>query len=315
MTPPSETPTLPPTVRRPLAGHEKLLTGGAVVGILVIAASILALPAPGDGGRLPMPVVSVRQVLPAPRVADATVPAPDSTTPARVAPPVALTTPGTTAAPPVPKPTPPVGALPKPSKPTAKTEVKASTAANKRDVQATKAASKTPSTAVPTANEETRTASETRPIRVVSQCEQSFTSHDWPAAFDACSNEAARGTRTAQRHLAVLYLDGHGTKRNEREAVRLFTDAANGGDTESMVQLANALERGRGTPKDEAGALRWYQKAGDSGMAAAQYAVGEAYERGHLGLKKDKLQAIAWYQKAAEHGFGDAARKVRDLSK
>ena len=58
-----------------------------------------------------------------------------------------------------------------------------------------------------------------------------------------------------------------------------------------------------------------YQSAADKGNAAAQYALGQVYEHGHLDLKKDKAQALTWYQKAAAQGFGDAAKKVRDLSK
>ena len=40
-------PAAPPPARRALAAHEKFVMSGAVIGILVIATSILALPAPG----------------------------------------------------------------------------------------------------------------------------------------------------------------------------------------------------------------------------------------------------------------------------
>ena len=48
---------------------------------------------------------------------------------------------------------------------------------------------------------------------------------------------------------------------------------------------------------------------------AAQYALGQAYERGRLSAPKDKRPALEWYRKAAEQNYGDAADKVRDLSR
>jgi len=318
MPPLSDTPDTPHT-RRPLAGHQKLFVGGGALGIVIIGACILALPAPSDGRNVPLPVVTV--ALPTPRVADAPVSPRDSIIPASVtavapASVVAVTKPRTPVTQPPQNAIQPSGSARQSSALKAKTAVKAPAVAKTRESQATtKTAPKTAGRAVDAAVAETPPAARSRPVRVVSACEEHYVAQDWAAAFDACSTEATRGTRTAQRRLAVLYLDGRGTKRNEQEAVRLFTDAATAGDTDAMFQLADALARGRGTRKDEAGAVRWYEKAGDGGIAAAQYALGQAYERGRLGLKKDKGQAITWYQRAANEGFGDAAKKVRDLSK
>jgi TPR repeat protein len=148
-----------------------------------------------------------------------------------------------------------------------------------------------------------------------SLCDEHVTAEAWNDAFEACTAEASQGRAIAQRRLANLYLEGLGTGRNETFATKFFTDAANNGDVESMYQFAVSLERGRGIKKDQSAALRWYTRAGDGGHAAAQYALGQAYERGRLSASKDKRQALEWYRKAAEQNFGDAANKVRDLSR
>lgn len=148
-----------------------------------------------------------------------------------------------------------------------------------------------------------------------SECEARVAAEVWSDAFAPCNDEAARGVTLAQRRVAVMYLNGRGVARDESQATHWFSEAANGGDVESMYQFAVSLEKGRGIKKDQSSALRWYTRAGDGGNAAAQYAVAQAYEKGRLGADKNRSQALEWYRKAAAQDYGDAHNKVRELTK
>ncbi|MBL0173363.1 MAG: sel1 repeat family protein [Gemmatimonadaceae bacterium] len=279
---PSSQPPAPPPTRRALDAHEKVIIGVTVPGLMVVAIALLTLPSPdaGDARVAPM-VTAVRAPVAAPVVDSAR--QVDSVVPAL---PIA------------PKPT----AVTKPALAKAKEQAKAPAPTP----APSKSAAKVP-TPPRVADNPTR--------RRGSLCEQHVTAGAWNDAFDACASEAASGKALAQRQLAMLYLEGRGTGRSDQQATKWFTDAANNGDIESMFQFALALERGRGIKKDQSAALRWYTRAADGGHAAAQYALGQAYERGRLGARKDKRQALEWYRKAADQNFGDAADKVRALTR
>lgn len=289
---PSSSPPPPPPSRRALDAHEKVIIGVAAVSLVVIAVAILTLPAPDAMATRAAPMIADAAVPP-------TAPRPDSLRRAdsrsdSVA--TAIASSPKAAVDEKPAVTKPVAA--KPVVVPALSRPKAPPPAAKKAV--------TPPTAPGKA---------TAARRRGSLCDEHVTAEAWNDAFEACTAEASQGRAIAQRRLAMLYLEGLGTGRNETFATKFFTDAANNGDVESMFQFAVSLERGRGIKKDQSAALRWYTRAGDGGHAAAQYALGQAYERGRLSASKDKRQALEWYRKAAEQHFGDAANKVRDLSR
>ncbi|MGZ8942198.1 MAG: tetratricopeptide repeat protein, partial [Methylobacter sp.] len=70
---------------------------------------------------------------------------------------------------------------------------------------------------------------------------------------------------------------------------------------------------GRGVPKDEREAVAWYRKAAEQGDAAAQYNLGWMYDHGQ-GVAKDEREAVAWYRKAAEQGDEDAKTRLNRLN-
>ncbi|MEQ1691727.1 MAG: hypothetical protein ABMA00_10595 [Gemmatimonas sp.] len=279
--PPSQPPTPPPS-RRVLDAHEKVIIGSAVVGLLLTAVAVLTLPAPDASESRVAPMVTVVQTpVLAPRV---------DSTPTMSSPTTAKADSNTTLA--VSKSKPPVAKVPAVKPPAVKPKpipVKV----------VTKPVAEKPANA----------------RRRGSLCEEHVTAQAWNDAFEACTAEASSGKPLAQRRLALMYLAGSGTGRSDQQATKWFTDAANNGDVESMYQFALSLERGRGIKKDQSAALRWYTRAGDGGHAAAQYALGQAYERGRLSAPKDKRQALDWYRKAEAQNYGDAATKVRELSR
>ena len=290
----SPTPPAPPPSRRVFDSGEKVTIGSTVIGLIVVAVAVLTVPPPDAGETRAAPMMAIVTVSapPAPRVSIPPV------TPSAI--PSAIPSP----------PAPPIDVAAAPAATVAKSLAVTSTVAKPTVGAVTKPAVTKLKSAKP---EPKKPANATR-VRA-SQCEQLAAAAQWNDAFDACVKEAAQGKRAAQRRLALLYLEGRGTGRNESQATKWFADAANGGDVESMFQLAVSLERGRGTRKDPSVALGWYTRAGDEGHAAAQYALGQAHEKGRLGVKKDKRKALEWYRLAADQNYSDAEKKVRDLSR
>lgn len=289
--PSSPTPPPPPS-RRPLDAHERLIIALASCALAALAVAIFTLPAPGDAVSSAAPAVALtsRESL-----ADSAARA-DSTR-----------------------------ALLARERADSLLEdslrVAAIARARADSMQAAarmkKAKVVAPSAAKPVAAKPSPAKVEpVKPTRSrVSECEARVIAEVWSDAFAPCSADASRGVALAQRRVAAMYLSGRGTARDEAQATHWFSEAANGGDVESMYQFAVSLEKGRGIKKDQAGALRWYTRAGDGGNAAAQYALGQAYEKGRLTADKNKGVALEWYRKAAAQLYGDAQNKVRELTK
>ncbi|NNL84081.1 MAG: hypothetical protein HKP27_00425 [Myxococcales bacterium] len=81
-------------------------------------------------------------------------------------------------------------------------------------------------------------------------------------------------------------------------ALRVWKDAAEGGDATAQNYVGEIYERGLGTSPDYAAAAHWYRKAAEQNFAAAQINLGQLYERG-LGVSADMETAVSWYRKAS----------------
>jgi len=62
-----------------------------------------------------------------------------------------------------------------------------------------------------------------------------------------------------------MQMNGSGTPRNEGEAVRWFTNAAERGNPDAMRNLALAYRTGRGVTADPQRAQEWEQRATAAG--------------------------------------------------
>lgn len=144
-------------------------------------------------------------------------------------------------------------------------------------------------------------------------CRTAMASASWRDAYPACGRAATAGSIAAARSVAMLFLNGNGVRRSDDSAMHWFDRAARGGDAESMYELGVGFEKGHGVDKNQATALDWYTRAASAGNATAQFVAGEAFEKGRLGAPKDKARALDWYRKAAAQGNRDAAAKVREL--
>jgi uncharacterized protein len=84
-------------------------------------------------------------------------------------------------------------------------------------------------------------------------------------------------------------------------AVKEFRASAEKGDADSQFNLGLMYEQGLGVSKDEKEAIAWYQKSAMQGNSNAQYNLGVLYENGR-GSAVDFAKANQWYRKAAVQG-------------
>lgn len=144
-------------------------------------------------------------------------------------------------------------------------------------------------------------------------CQQQMAARAWAGAYQVCVRAAHSGSASSAGFVGLLFQHGNGVRRSDDSAAAWFTIAARGGNAGAMSQLGDAYERGHGVHKDQAAALDWYTRAANAGDAAGQYALGQAYEKGRLGMPKDRAKALQWYRKAATQGYKDAATRVHRL--
>ena len=112
---------------------------------------------------------------------------------------------------------------------------------------------------------------------------------------------AEQGDRTAQHHLAWLYLIGRGVPQDDEEAVRWFRKAAEQGDSDAQTNLGSLYLLGDRIPQDYTKALKWLSAAAAQGHPMAQTKLGIMYEDGH-GVSQDRVQAHMWFSLAAAEG-------------
>jgi len=110
---------------------------------------------------------------------------------------------------------------------------------------------------------------------------------------------AAQSLPVAQRELGLLYQ----TRSTQRaQALSLFEQAAQAGDTEAAFRLAELLRNGApGVPPAPAAAAHWYAQAAYGQHARAALMLGLLYKNGE-GIERNDLQAAHWLGVASELG-------------
>jgi TPR repeat protein len=129
--------------------------------------------------------------------------------------------------------------------------------------------------------------------------------HDYAAGVDIFRPLAEKGNARAQMALGMMYRDGHGVDRDDKEAVKWFRASADQGYAEGEKDLGWMYLLGRGVDKDEEAAAKWTLKAAKQGNMLAQTGVGEMYRDGQ-GVKQDDAAALLWFGKAANQGEEEA---------
>ncbi|KAG5180438.1 hypothetical protein JKP88DRAFT_323850 [Tribonema minus] len=113
------------------------------------------------------------------------------------------------------------------------------------------------------------------------------------AAAAMYARAAEMGHPKAQHNLAAMYEKGvSGMAKDDREAVRLFTLAAEAGLAESSYSLAMHFKLGLGCEQDDGKCVHYLERASGQGLPKAQFNLGLMYEKGR-GIAPDVLAAEA----------------------
>ena len=114
----------------------------------------------------------------------------------------------------------------------------------------------------------------------------------------------ALGQPTDQRIMGQLRTGGtFFLKLDPAKAADWYMRAAQGGDAEAQLLLAQALRNGQGLPRDPEGALRWAQAAADQGHPDAMVLCGDLLSQSNPEAAKNLYrQALSTYLERAGKG-------------
>ena len=118
----------------------------------------------------------------------------------------------------------------------------------------------------------------------------------------ACLIQTAEvGEVSAAYQLGERYRLGSEVPLDNREALRWYRVAAEGGDAQAQNDLATMLLNELGCERDPAQAVQWYRKSAEQGLAIAQYNLAKRYLHGD-GIEQDYARALEWFRRAAVQG-------------
>ena len=117
---------------------------------------------------------------------------------------------------------------------------------------------------------------------------------------------AEQGHAKAQTHLGWMYYNGDGVTKNGREAVKWLRLAAEQGYTEAQIGLGLVYANSDGVLENDREAVKWFRLAAEQGDALAQSALGGMYAGGE-GVIQDYIEAYIWYSLAVANGNNDSS--------
>lgn len=130
-----------------------------------------------------------------------------------------------------------------------------------------------------------------------------FENRDYTSALQHIEPLARSGDLAAMTLLGRVYDEGF---HEPLKALPWYRQAAEKGDADAQVQLAELYDAGEGVPADMDAAVFWYEKAAAQGHEEAELALAQYYSD-DLG---DNLRAKGYYQQAADQGSEVAQLKL-----
>jgi hypothetical protein len=115
---------------------------------------------------------------------------------------------------------------------------------------------------------------------------------------------ANQGDVDSQLDLAEMYYEGRGLKKDHAEALKWYRKAAEKSDPLAQFWIGRLYSRGEGVTKDARAAVNWFRLSADQNLAMAQYELGVLFYNG-TGVDKNQTRAAYWFRRAALQG--DAA--------
>jgi tetratricopeptide (TPR) repeat protein len=130
---------------------------------------------------------------------------------------------------------------------------------------------------------------------------------DFKEALRLFTIAAEQGHPKAQFYVGRMYHLGHATRKNGPKAEFWYLKAGNNGNATAWNNLANIYMGRSGVPYNPKKVIECYQKSVDLGNGMAASNLGYIYQYGRHGQKADLDKAIDYYEKAAKLGYTDAA--------
>jgi len=122
--------------------------------------------------------------------------------------------------------------------------------------------------------------------------------------------EAANaGDSKSMMKLGEMYSNGAGVSTNNTDAFHWYVKAADAGDPQAMLHLGAMYSLGMGVSQNFHEAAHWFQLAADAGNPSAMFDLGWLYENGQ-GVPKDLERAGKLYRQAATRGNEAAKRRL-----
>jgi TPR repeat protein len=135
---------------------------------------------------------------------------------------------------------------------------------------------------------------------------------DWATASAELRAPAAEGHAAAQARLGHMLLFGLGVPRDDAEALRLLSSAAESNDPVGQFWLGTALQIGRGVPRDPVAAFDWLTRAAENGHPESLHALGEILFNG-LDRPRDENRAVEYFRRAADKGVAASQEKMAEF--
>jgi TPR repeat protein len=121
---------------------------------------------------------------------------------------------------------------------------------------------------------------------------EAYQANNIPLAYKEFRAAAEDGHADSQFNLGLMYEQGIGVSKDEKEAIVWYRKSAVQGNAPAQFNLGVLYENGRGTAVDFAQANEWYRKASAQGDALAIGNLGMLYLRGQ-GVKENEVAGLA----------------------
>jgi len=128
-------------------------------------------------------------------------------------------------------------------------------------------------------------------------------------ALEILERLADQGDSRSQYEVALMYLQGIGTKVDPLRGGQWMLAAANNGNATAMVEIGGRFENGVNAEKNTILAFTWYRRAALTGDSIGCYKSAMMYEVGS-GIPQDLPRAYAWYRMASSTAGKIAAQRV-----
>ncbi len=135
---------------------------------------------------------------------------------------------------------------------------------------------------------------------------------DAEKAFELTLAAAEAENRSARYRVALMYLNGQGTEKNEKRAFHFMRLSARDGLIQAQKALSDMYRNGTGVAQDDYGVFSWMLAAAKNGDAEAQEQTALHYLHG-TGVAASRKEALFWAVRAQQNGGKNAAEIIRRI--